>query len=191
MRGRSMMVKYNRQTAVVYNTYQLYRRDKLTSLIADATLAHTLNFILGVKLVRGAYLEKERNRAFEKGYPSPIHLNKPATDRDFDVAVSFCLDNIEAIAFVVATHNQVSCEVLIEKMERRKIASNHPHIYFAQLLGMSNNISFNLAAYGFNVAKYVPFGPVRSVFPYLFKRAEENTAIAGQMSRELALIKRS
>ena len=185
-----MMAKYNKQRPIVFNTYQLYRTDKLNSLIADLTLAETQSFILGAKLVRGAYLEKERNRAFEKGYPSPIHLNKQATDRDFDAAVSFCLDNVATIAFVVATHNQFSCQFLVEKMEQQQIANNHPHIYFAQLLGMSDNISFNLASYGFNVAKYVPFGPVKKVLPYLFRRAQENTAIAGQMSRELNLISR-
>ena len=184
-----MMAKYNKQRPIVFNTYQLYRTDKLASLITDLTLAESQSFILGAKLVRGAYLEKERARALEKGYPSPIHLNKQATDRDFDAAVLFCLDNVAAIAFVVATHNQFSCQFLVDKMEQRKIANNYPNIYFAQLLGMGNNISFNLATYGFNVAKYVPFGPIKSVLPYLFRRAEENTAIVGQMNRELTLIR--
>lgn len=184
----AMIKKYNKQQAIVFNTYQLYRIDKLTSLIADLTIAKTHEFILGAKLVRGAYLEKERFRASEKGYLSPIHSDKHSTDRDFDAAVSFCLDNITHVVFVVATHNQHSCEVLLEKMEQRQIAENHPHIYFAQLLGMSDNISFNLANYNFNVAKYVPYGPVKSVLSYLFRRAEENTSIAGQMGRELGLI---
>ncbi len=183
-----MMKKYNKQQPIVFSSYQLYRTGKLTSLINDLTIAETQSFILGAKLVRGAYMEKERKRAFEKGYPSPIHLNKETTDRDFDAAASFCLDNIKSVAFIVATHNEHSCEVLIEKMEQRQIATNHPHIYFAQLLGMSDNISFNLAKHGFNVAKYVPYGPVKSVLPYLFRRADENTSITGQMGRELSLI---
>lgn len=184
----ALMQKYNQTRAIVFNSYQLYRHDKLSSLIADVTLAQTRHFILGAKLVRGAYLEKERKRALEKGYLSPIHLTKKATDTDFNIAVSFCLDNLKHINVVVATHNQYSCEVLAEKMEQGEIPNNHPNIYFAQLLGMSDNISFNLGACGYNVAKYVPFGPVKSVLPYLLRRAEENSAIAGQMSRELSLI---
>nr|WP_294899751.1 proline dehydrogenase family protein [uncultured Pedobacter sp.] len=184
----AMMKKYNKQRAIVFNTYQLYRTDKLASLINDSTIAVTHGFILGAKLVRGAYLEKERERAIEREYPSPIHVDKQATDRDFDAAISFCLDNLQKVAFMAATHNQHSCEVLIEKMEQRQIPVNHSHIYFAQLLGMSDNISFNLATHRFNVAKYVPYGPVKAVLPYLFRRAAENTAIAGQMGRELTLI---
>ncbi len=186
----AMMQKYNKDRPIVFNTYQLYRNDKLTSLIADFTIAETGQFVLGAKLVRGAYMEKERIRAVEKGYPSPIHLDKEATDRDFDASVSFCLDHITHIAFAAATHNQHSCEILVAEIEQRKIKSNHPHIYFAQLLGMSDNISFNLSVNNFNVVKYVPYGPVKSVLPYLFRRAEENTSIAGQMSRELNLINR-
>jgi proline dehydrogenase len=185
-----MMRMYNQRKAVVFNTYQLYRKDKLESLIADTTVAQTQGFILGAKLVRGAYLEKERKRATEKDLPSPIHINKQMTDSDYDAAVSFCMDNLKNVAVVVATHNRHSCEVLVEKMEQLQIPFNHPHIYFAQLLGMSDNISFNLAAYGFNVAKYVPYGPIKSVLPYLFRRAQENTAIAGQIGRELSLIKK-
>lgn len=185
-----MMQKYNKERPIVFNTYQLYRNDKLTSLIVDCTIAKTQQFVLGAKLVRGAYMEKERARAVEKGYPSPIHLDKGATDRDFDASVLFCLDHIAHIAFAVATHNQQSCRFLVTEMEQRKIQSNHPHIYFAQLLGMSDHISFNLAVNNFNVVKYVPYGPVKSVLPYLFRRAEENTSIAGQMSRELSLIKK-
>ena len=183
-----MMAKYNTETAIVFNTYQLYRTDKLDALINDLTVAKTHGFKLGAKLVRGAYLEKERKRAIEKSYSSPIHETKENTDKHFDTAVSFCLENIEEISVVIGTHNQHSCEVLVEKMEQRQIAANHPHIYFAQLLGMSDNISFNLAHHHFNVAKYVPFGPVKSVMPYLLRRADENSAIAGQMGRELRLV---
>ncbi|MFC5283877.1 proline dehydrogenase family protein [Pedobacter alpinus] len=182
------MMEFNKEKAIVFNTYQLYRHDKLASLIADVTIAQTQNFILGAKLVRGAYMEKERKRAIEKGYKSPIQPNKTTTDRDYNAAISFCLDNINDVAIVAGTHNQYSCQVLVEKMEQRQIAFNHPHIYFSQLLGMSDNLSFNLASENFNVAKYVPYGPVKSVLPYLVRRAEENTAVAGQMGRELSLI---
>lgn len=182
------MLTFNKEKAIVFNTYQLYRHDKLASLIADLTRVKTKGFKLGAKLVRGAYMEKERKRAASKGYLSPIQPNKEATDRDYNEAISFCLDHINDVAIVVGTHNQFSCEVLVEKMEQRQINFNHPHIYFSQLLGMSDNLSFNLAAQNFNVAKYVPYGPVKSVLPYLVRRAEENTAVAGQMGRELSLI---
>lgn len=186
----TMMEKYNRQRPIIFNTYQLYRTDKLNSLITDVTKATTNQFVLGAKLVRGAYLEKERKRAIDGNYPSPIHVTKQATDRDFNAAVSFCLDNVKDVAFITATHNEHSCEVLVEKMEQRNIPNNHPHIYFAQLLGMSDTITFNLGNHKFNVAKYVPYGPLKRVLPYLFRRADENSAIAGQMGRELSLIKK-
>ena len=182
------MMEFNKLRAIIFNTYQLYRHDKLSSLIADLTIAKTQGFILGAKLVRGAYLEKERKRANNRGELSPIQPDKAATDRDYNAAVSFCLDNLEDVAMVVGTHNQYSCEVLVKKMEQTQIPFNHPHIYFSQLLGMSDNLSFNLAAENFNVAKYVPYGPVKSVLPYLVRRAQENTAVAGQMGRELSLI---
>ena len=185
-----MMAKYNKTTAIVYNTYQLYRHDKLASLIADTTIAQTTPFILGAKLVRGAYMEKERKRAKMLNIPSPIQPNKEATDRDYDAAISFCVENINHVSFIAGTHNQKSCEILAERMEFLALQPNHQHVYFSQLLGMSDNLSFNLANAGFNVAKYVPYGPVKSVLPYLFRRAEENTAIAGQMGRELTLIDR-
>jgi proline dehydrogenase len=183
-----MMSKYNKNSPIVYNTYQLYRHDKLASLIADTTIAQTTPYILGAKLVRGAYMEKERKRAKILNIPSPIQPNKEATDRDYDAAISFCVENIKHISFIAGTHNQKSCGILAEKIEFQSINPNHPHVYFSQLLGMSDNLSFNLANAGFNVAKYVPYGPVKSVLPYLFRRAEENTAIAGQMGRELSLI---
>jgi proline dehydrogenase len=186
--GLDMMRKYNKEKAIVYNTYQLYRHDKLASLIADTTIAQTHSFILGAKLVRGAYMEKERKRAITLNIPSPIQPNKEATDRDYDSAISYCVGNIKYISFIAGTHNQKSCQILAEKIEFHAINTNHPHIYFSQLLGMSDNLSFNLANAGFNVAKYVPYGPVKKVLPYLFRRAEENTAIAGQMGRELMLI---
>lgn len=184
----ALMRKYNKNKAIIFCTYQLYRHDKLASLITDLTLAKVEGFILGAKLVRGAYMEKERKRASEMGYDSPIQIDKDSTDRDYNLAVSFCLDNLKSVNFVAGTHNQYSCEILIEKMEFNSIENNNSNIYFSQLLGMSDNLSFNLSNANYNVAKYVPYGPVKAVLPYLFRRAEENTAIAGQMGRELKLI---
>ncbi|MGI4751254.1 MAG: proline dehydrogenase family protein [Janthinobacterium lividum] len=184
----NMMRQYNQQKAIVYNTYQLYRHDKLTSLKADFKAAAEEDFLLGAKLVRGAYMEKENRRAAEKGYPTLIQPDKTATDRDYNLALQFCAENIGRIAFVCGTHNEQSCKLLASLLNNHQIAHNHPHVHFSQLLGMSDNLSFNLSNAGYNVAKYVPFGPVKAVLPYLFRRAQENTAIAGQTSRELGLI---
>ncbi|MBL4675931.1 MAG: proline dehydrogenase family protein [Mucilaginibacter sp.] len=184
----NMMRFFNKETNIVYNTYQLYRHDKLASLIADHAVAEQEGFILGAKIVRGAYMEKERKRAEEKSYPSPIQPNKEATDRDYDDAIIYCADNVDNIAFVGGTHNEDSCRLLADLLNAKKIEHKNPHVYFSQLLGMSDNLSFNLANANYNVAKYVPYGPVKAVLPYLFRRAQENTAIAGQMSRELSLI---
>ncbi len=184
----NMMRAFNRNRALVYNTYQLYRHDKLASLKHDHTVAKAEGFYLGAKLVRGAYMEKERKRAAEMGYTSPIQSTKQATDVDYNQAVEFCVANINEIAFIAGTHNEDSCRLLADLLDTYKIAHNHPHVYFSQLLGMSDNLSFNLANAKYNVAKYVPYGPVEAVLPYLFRRAQENTAIAGQMSRELGLI---
>ena len=184
----NMMRKFNKEKAIVYNTYQLYRHDKLASLKHDHAIAVKEGFILGAKLVRGAYMEKERKRAAEMGYPSLIQPDKQSTDKDYDAALHFCIDNLDQVAFVAGTHNENSCRVLADLLNEKKVPHNHPHVYFSQLLGMSDNLSFNLADAGYNVAKYVPYGPVKSVLPYLFRRAQENTAIAGQMSRELSLI---
>jgi proline dehydrogenase len=184
----NMMRYFNKEKPIVYNTYQLYRNDKLESLIDDNEIAVAEKFILGAKLVRGAYMEKERKRAIEHDYPSPIHATKQDTDKDFNLALDYCTDNIQTIAFVSGTHNEDSCKLLTELLDRKQIDHKHPHVYFAQLLGMSDNLSFNLANAQYNVAKYVPYGPIKAVLPYLFRRAQENTAIAGQMSRELSLI---
>jgi len=183
-----MMRAFNRNRAIVYNTYQLYRHDKLASLKHDHSVAKTEEFYLGAKLVRGAYMEKERKRAVELNYPSPIQPDKAATDKDYNEALKFCIANINEIAFVAGTHNEDSCRILTELLAVANLDHNHPHVYFSQLLGMSDNLSFNLAHASYNVAKYVPYGPVKAVLPYLFRRAQENTAIAGQMSRELSLI---
>ncbi|WP_207428710.1 proline dehydrogenase family protein [Pedobacter sp. SYSU D00535] len=183
-----MMRLYNREKAIVYNTYQLYRTDKLASLKADVYLAETDGFILGAKLVRGAYMEKERARAEALGYASPIHATKDATDRDYNEGLVFCAAHLEHVALVAGTHNEASCLVLAELIKKKQLVEDHPHIYFAQLLGMSDNLSFNLAHEGYNAAKYVPYGPIKAVMPYLMRRAEENKAITGKMGRELALI---
>jgi proline dehydrogenase len=184
----AMMRQFNKDKAIVYNTYQLYRHDKLQSLKDDHAIAVKDSFILGVKLVRGAYMEKERKRAAEKGYPSPIQPDKQSADKDYDASLGYCTDNIKQIAIVAGTHNEESCRVLAELLDKKGIDHKTPHVYFSQLLGMSDNLSFNLANANYNVAKYVPYGPIKAVLPYLFRRAQENTAIAGQMSRELSLI---
>ncbi len=183
-----MMRRFNKERAIIFNTYQLYRNDKLNSLITDCTFAKTDDFYLGAKLVRGAYMEKERKRAAEKSIPSVIQVDKESTDRDYDLAITFCLENLDRISFVVGTHNQESCRKAIEQMEQQNTPPHDHHVYFSQLLGMSDHLSFNLSNAGYNVAKYVPYGPVKNVLPYLFRRAEENMAIAGQMGRELRLI---
>jgi proline dehydrogenase len=184
----NMMRFFNKEKAIVYNTYQLYRHDKLASIIQDHAVAEEETFILGAKIVRGAYMEKERKRAEERGYPSPIQPNKESTDRDYNDALIYCADNISNIAIVAGTHNEESCRLLAELLNEKQIDHKNPHVYFSQLLGMSDNLSFNLANASYNVAKYVPYGPIKAVLPYLFRRAQENTAIAGQMSRELSLI---
>jgi proline dehydrogenase len=145
-------------------------------------------YLLGAKLVRGAYMEKERERANEMGYPSPIHPTKEATDHDFDMAVRFCVDHYEHIALCNATHNEKSNYLMAQLIAERNLPRNHPHLNFCQLYGMSDHITFNLAKAGFNVAKYVVFGPVRTVIPYLIRRTRENTSVTGDMSRELAIV---
>lgn len=186
--ARIMMEKYNIEKPIVYNTYQMYRHDKLASLKVDLAYAQVQGFHIGAKIVRGAYMEIERERATEKGYPSPIQPNKAASDKDYNSAIVFCLDNIDNIGLMAGTHNDQSCLLLASEMEKRNIPHNHPHVYFAQLLGMSDNLSFNLGASNYNVAKYMPYGPVKAVMPYLFRRAQENTSAAGQTGRELSLI---
>jgi len=186
--AREMMEKYNVEKPIVYNTYQLYRHDKLASLKADFAYAKLQQFHLGAKIVRGAYMEIERERANEKGYPSPIQKNKAGSDTDYDLAIQFCLDHIDKIGLMAGTHNEDSAKLLAGELSRRNISNNLPNIFFAQLLGMSDNLSFNLASAGYNVAKYMPYGPVKAVMPYLFRRAQENTSVGGQTSRELSLI---
>ncbi len=185
-----LMVRYNRERAIVYNTAQLYRHDRLSFLQKAISEARENGYHYGVKLVRGAYMEKERNRAEEHGYADPIQPNKAATDRDFDAAVELCLKNIDVVAFCAGTHNEASSLTLARLIEEGQLMPSDPRVFFAQLYGMSDHISFNLSHAGYNVAKYVPYGPIREVIPYLIRRAEENTSVKGQTGRELSLIMR-
>lgn len=183
-----MMERYNKEYVTVYNTFQMYRHDRLDFLKASFAKAQEKGFILGAKLVRGAYMEKERARAKEKGYPSPIQPDKASSDRDYNAAVKFCIQNYERIGSCLASHNEYSTRYQLELMEEMGIPKEHPHFNFCQLYGMSDNLTFNLAKSGYNVAKYVPFGPVGDVIPYLIRRAQENSAVDGEVSRELGLI---
>ncbi len=187
-----LMERYNKEEAIVYNTFQLYRHDRLAYLKEVFEVAKEKEFILGAKLVRGAYIDKERNRAAEKGYPSPIQPTKEATDKDYNDSLKFCFDNIDKIAFCAATHNADSSEYLTQLIVNAKTAipKNHHNIAFCQLYGMSDNLTFNLSRAGFTASKYLVYGPVKDVMPYLVRRAKENTAVTGDMSRELALIKK-
>ena len=183
-----MMEKYNHKKAIVYNTYQMYRHDRMDVFRRDLEMARKKNFYLGIKFVRGAYMEKERERAARLGYPSPIHPDKESTDRAYDAALKFAVENIDRVSIFNGTHNEKSSLLLTELMEQHNIRRDDFRCYFSQLYGMSDHISFNLAHEGYNVAKYLPYGPVRSVLPYLIRRTEENTSIAGQTSREMNLI---
>lgn len=184
-----MMQKYNKEKAVVFNTLQMYRWDRLDYLKKLNEQAKTEGFYIGMKIVRGAYMEKENARAEEKGYRSPICESKEATDINYDAAIHYMLENLNHMAIFAGTHNELSSYKLMEFMQERTISQKDHRIWFGQLYGMSDNISYNLASNGYNVAKYLPFGPVRDVMPYLIRRAEENTSVAGQTSRELNLIK--
>jgi len=185
-----MMERYNRQKAIVYNTFQMYRTDRMDALKKDYETACTRNFYIGIKFVRGAYMERERERAARLGYPSPIHPDKENTDRHYDAALKFAVEHIDRIAIFNGTHNENSSLCLARLMEEHNLPKDDERCYFAQLYGMSDHISFNLAHAGYNVVKYLPYGPVTSVLPYLIRRTEENTSIAGQTSRELLLITR-
>ncbi len=184
-----MMARYNNERAIVFNTYQMYRHDRLERLKQDHEKAKKGKFYLGAKFVRGAYMERERARAEEMGYQDPIQVNKAATDRDYNLALKYTLINIKDIAVFNGTHNEESSRYMAELMDELKIPRNDDRCWFSQLYGMSDHISFNLAKEGYNVAKYVPYGPVKFVLPYLMRRAEENTSVKGQTSRELGLLK--
>ena len=183
-----MCRKYNKNRAIVYNTIQLYRHDRLAYMKEEIELARKENRFIGLKLVRGAYMEKERERAQKFNYPSPIQPNKAACDQDFNSALELSVENIDILSICAGTHNEDSAQRLATLMKEHSIDANDPRIYFAQLLGMSDHISFNLANGGYEVAKYVPYGPIKEVLPYLIRRAEENTSVAGQTGRELSLI---
>jgi len=185
-----MMAEFNKEKVIVYNTVQLYRHDRLSFLKDMLEAAVLKGFVLGVKLVRGAYMEKERARAEEKQYVSPIQPDKEATDHDYNAGVAFCIDNIEHIASIVASHNDYSNLHATELLKEKGLPFAHPHIHFSQLYGMSDHITFNLAKAGCSVSKYLPFGPIEDVIPYLMRRAEENSSLSGQTGRELALIKK-
>jgi proline dehydrogenase len=183
-----MMEQYNTEKAIVYNTLQMYRHDRLEFLRKSIVEAKDKKICLGIKLVRGAYMEKERERAQKMGYPSPIQADKESSDNDFNEALKVMIENISFVAFCAGTHNESSSLLLTELMAKQQIESNDKRIYFAQLLGMSDHISYNLSYHGYNVSKYVPYGPIKEVMPYLLRRADENTSVAGQTSRELSLI---
>ena len=185
-----MMRKYNTEKAIVFNTLQMYRWDRLDYLKNLHEKATSEGFYIGMKLVRGAYMEKENERAAARGLKSPICISKEATDINYNAAVLYMVEHIDKMAVFAGTHNEESSYSLMQLMTEKGIAKNDKRIFFGQLLGMSDNISFNLAENGYNVAKYLPFGPVRDVMPYLIRRAEENTSVAGQTSRELMLIKK-
>ncbi len=183
-----MMKRYNKERVTVFNTYQMYRHDRLQFLIDTFNHSQNEGYMLGAKLVRGAYMEKERNRAEEFDYPSPIQPNKAASDDAYNTAIRFCVDNYEKMASCNATHNAESCLLQASLIDEKGIQKDHPHLNFCQLYGMSDHITYNLANAGYNVAKYVPYGSIQEVVPYLIRRAQENTAVTGDMSREYELI---
>lgn len=183
-----MMELFNKEKVIVYNTIQLYRHDRLHFLKLSHQIAQQQGFMLGVKLVRGAYMEKERSRAHDRRYPSPIQPDKASTDRDYNEAIAYCINHLEQISVIVASHNEESNLLAAKLLSDKQLPHNHPHIHFSQLYGMSDNITFNLAREGFNVSKYLPFGPIRDVIPYLMRRAQENSSVSGQTGRELSLI---
>lgn len=185
-----MMDTFNKQRPVIYNTTQHYRTDRLPFLKDCYEASVERNFIFGIKLVRGAYMERERRRALAMNYPSPIHVDKEATDKDFNAATKFCIDHIDRIALVVASHNEYSNLYTTQLLQEKGLPLSHPHVHLSQLYGMSDNITFNLAHAGCSVSKYLPFGPIKDVIPYLMRRAQENTSVKGQTGRELGLIKK-
>lgn len=185
----TMMLKYNQDKPIVYNTLQTYRWDRFDYLKAIHDRAKSQNFKVGFKIVRGAYMEKERERAEEKGYKSPICESKQATDDNFNSCMTYILNHLNSISLFIGTHNEQSCYIAMDLMKELGVDKKDNNVWFGQLYGMSDHISFNLAKQGYNVAKYVPFGPVKDVMPYLIRRAEENTSVAGQTSRELNLLK--
>jgi proline dehydrogenase len=184
-----MMRTYNRDQAIIFNTFQLYTTGCLPYLMEAHQQAAKEGYFFGAKLVRGAYMEKERARAKQQGYPSPIHQNKKAVDADYNAAIDYCLKNLDAVSFCCASHNEYSNKYLAMRMDEKNIPRNHAHIAFGQLYGMGENLTFNLAAAGYRALKLIPYGPVKDVIPYLLRRAEENSSVGGQVTRELNLLK--
>ncbi len=184
----AMMSKYNKEKALIFNTLQMYRHDRLAFLKKTHLEAVAGQYFVGIKMVRGAYMEKEREVAAKEGYPSPIHATKADTDKDYDLGLAYIVEHIDQFALCAGTHNEKSSMRLVELIEEKGLDPKDPRLFFAQLLGMSDHISYNVAHEGYNVAKYVPYGPVKEVMPYLLRRAQENTSVAGQMGRELGLI---
>lgn len=182
------MAVYNKNSAIVYNTFQLYRKDRLDFLKKSFEKASVNQYHLGAKLVRGAYMEKERERALQMNYPSPIQETKEDSDKDYNLALAFCIRNINRMGLCAGTHNEHSSLFLVDLMQNHTIEKNDKRVFFSQLLGMSDHISYNLSLNGYNVAKYVPYGPIEEVLPYLIRRAQENTSVKGQTGRELSLI---
>jgi len=185
-----MMDSFNKTGKIVYNRLQLYRTDRLKFLKDMYEAAVERNFIMGAKLVRGAYMDKERNRAAEMNYPSPIQPDKESCDRDYNAAVEFCIGHLDKIAVIVASHNEYSNFLTTKLLDEKGLPHNHSNVHFSQLYGMSDNITFNLAKAGCSVSKYLPFGPIEDVIPYLMRRAQENSSVSGQTGRELSLIKK-
>jgi len=185
-----MMDTFNKKRVVIYNTLQLYRHDRLKFLKDSYEASVERDFILGAKLVRGAYMEKERERAAQMGYPSPIQPDKASCDKDYDEAVTFCIDHLDKIAVIVASHNEQSNLLTTQLLQQKNLPLHHPHVHLSQLYGMSDNITFNLAKADCSVSKYLPFGPIKDVIPYLMRRAQENSSVAGQTGRELGLIEK-
>lgn len=185
-----MMEKYNQQKPIVWNTLQMYRIGRLEYMSAHLQRAKDKNYFIGYKIVRGAYMEKERARAVERHYPDPIQPNKQASDSNYNAGIDFVMSHLDKVSAFFGTHNEKSTELVMDKMKAKGLDNNNPHIYFGQLYGMSDNITFYLADKGYHVAKYLPYGPVKDVVPYLTRRAQENTSVAGQTGRELGLIEK-
>lgn len=184
-----LMQQFNREKPIIYNTFQLYRKDRLAYFKQEVQRANKEGIIYAAKLVRGAYMEKEADRAKVLNYENPIQHTKENTDKDYNAALQFAIENINTVAVCVATHNEQSTLLATTLMQQNNLPKNHPNIHFSQLFGMSDQITFNLAAEGYNAGKYMPYGPVKDVIPYLIRRAQENTSVAGQMGRELKLLK--
>ena len=187
--AHKLMAKFNKDKVVVFNTVQMYRRDRLDFLKSAFAAARAAKYKYGVKLVRGAYMEKEAARAKKDGYPNPIHSSKEATDQSYNMALRFIVDNIDNMAATIATHNEVSVKLLLKWMAEENISKDDERLSCIQLLGMRDNITYNLSHYGYRTAKYVPYGPLFELLPYLSRRADENSSVQGQVQREIALLK--